>query len=311
MKKRVKRVERVNLMKSISRVVVVLAFLTAMLGVEMQLVAQVYSHFGDPPPTKVNFSNPIMTTDCCPEYKGKIEEIINNAPFVFEGRFVKEGLSSKRSMHLEKGDSTNPAYSLYNGHVLYRSYLFEIEKVYRGGERLKAGTIEVIVTRSRFYDPITLYQGWYLLFAKEIDILGAFDVNNTVKLELYSDKYLLSSLFGDVYDIKIANQEVVAREFSHYMGFSSLNFRTKEDIRNFLVPYGLISTDMPKADTLKTLSREEIEEAKEEARRRQEEQEQINKYYKTPEQADSIRRELNRRRGFDLDSAIMKKRVMS
>jgi len=56
------KVKKVNLMKSISKVVVVLAFLTAILGIETQVVAQIVSYPGRPAPP-VNYSNSVITTD--------------------------------------------------------------------------------------------------------------------------------------------------------------------------------------------------------------------------------------------------------
>jgi len=46
---------------------------------------------------------------------------------------------------------------------------------------------------------------------------------------------------------------------------AGLNFKTKEEVRDFLATYNLFPEDMPKADTLKTMSREEVEEARERA----------------------------------------------
>jgi len=78
-----------------------------------------------------------------------------------------------------------------------------------------------------------------------------------------------------------------------------LNFKTKEDVRKFLAGYGLIPTDVPKADMLKTTSRREIEEARKEREK--------TVPYKTKQEADSIMREIMRVKGIDLDSVPKKK----
>ena len=86
-------------------------------------------------------------------------------------------------------------------------------------------------------------------------------------MELFTDEFdMQTSYFGEVLNNKYANGDVIARELSHYEGFESIRFKTKEEVRNFLATYGnLFPTDVPKADTLKTLSHREIKEAKERA----------------------------------------------
>ena len=270
-------------MKKVSRLTVVLVFLSIFGGKETKLAAQ--RHIPNVP-------NSVLTTDCCPQQKRKVDSIINNAPFVFEGRMIK---------------SMNGLSQLY--------YLFEVERVYRGGERLQAGTVEIVSrwVEETWTPPVSLANRRYIIFAKEIESGGAFDANNAIKLDLFYSEYLehtsRDNRFFTSMFVEYSKGEVASRELSHYYtGFSSLfideyalRFETKKELLDFLATYGLSPTDMPKADTLKNLSYREIEEARQW-------QENVDKYYKTPEQIDSIKKKLNGRRGFDLDSVLMKKK---
>ena len=107
--------------------VVVVMFLTAMFGTETKLAAQQSK--------QPDWANMLFHKD----------SVLTNAPFVFEGRMIG-------------GTSHGP----FN---VGRSYLFEIEKVYRGGERLQAGTVEVIVRLNENGLGLThLFSKWYLTF---------------------------------------------------------------------------------------------------------------------------------------------------
>jgi hypothetical protein len=236
--------------------VLLLIFFSALLGNGVQVVAQ--------EPWKPDFSNPVMTTDCCPVLKQKIDSAIYNAPIVFEGRMIKSVCG-----------------------IANDYYLFEIEKVYRGGERLQAGTVEVIVkypesVGSMYDHPAGFAPRDYILFAKEIEGGGTFDANNSIKLELVNDKAFTASCFSPA---------EVDGSICYHIG-DYVFFRTKQEVLDFMGSYGLSSArNMPKADTLKTLSRREIEEAKkeiEEARKEAEEWEKIRPHYRTPEQMDSL-----------------------
>jgi len=271
-------------MKRISRFTAVLMFLAIFGSNGTKLVAQRYIP---------NVPNAVLTTDCCPRQKQKVDSIINNAPFVFEGRVIK---------------IMNGRFQLY--------YLFEIEKVYRGGERLQAGTVEIVSrgVEETWTPPVSLANRRYIIFAKEIESGGAFDANNPIKLDLFYSEYSEQTsrdynFFNSMF-VEYSNGEAVSREFSHYYtGFSSLfideyalRFGTKKALLDFFATYGLFPTDMPKADTLKNLSYREIEEARQW-------QENVDKYHKTPEQRDSLKQERNRRLGFDLDSVLIKKKA--
>ena len=203
--------------------VVFLNFLTAICGIHTQVIAQVSKK---KIPERPDFTNQAITTDCCPMRKGIVDSVINNAPFVFEGRMIKYDPSSL-------------------------SHLFEIEKVYRGGERLQAGTVEVVVKMSHPIEPLTrFFNGWHIIFAKEINDLGSFEANNAIKLELYND---------------YAEDPSLLQEWAGYYS-GLLDFQTKEGARDFLFTYyNLSPTDIPKADTLMTLSGSDIREAKKKA----------------------------------------------
>ena len=261
-------------MKKFYQFTVLFIFLSIMFGRETQLTAQVGRMINGPRPA--DFSNTVLTHDCCPEVRKKLDSIINNAPFVFEGRVIG-------------GEIGGP----------HGSYLFEIEKVYRGGERLQAGTVEIIQRFVSYNSPfIALYNSWYILFAKEIDSSDIhfpydfdkkdefiklmkdnfikFDANNAIKLDLFhKEEYSISgrgiriaSYFTEDKDIIIDDKgELVGRkEESYYRsGFGNLNFKSKEEVRDFLAGYGLFPQEMPKADTLKTMSRRESEKARKKA----------------------------------------------
>jgi hypothetical protein len=202
---------------------------------------------------------------------------MSNAPFLFEGRMIK---------WIPPADYSHR----------YHSYLFEIEKVYKGGERLQAGTVELIARMPNAPNepPLLVFgNGWYLIFAKETDAPSMIDANNSLKLEIfYRNRFHTVSRFsaGD-----------------HYTSGMSLDFRTKEDLQNFLATsYGLSPTDMPKADTLKVLTPEDIEEM----RKAKEIKQEIDTHRKTTEEGDSIMRELLRIRGIDWMDSIPQKKQM-
>ena len=250
-----------------------LVLLSILLGNETQVVAQL----------QVDFSNPRITTDCCPEFKQKLDSMINNAPFVFEGQMIKRFMGGN-----------------------YVAYLFEIEKVYRGGKRLQAGTVEVIVKNPQWISNVSDYsvqfaEATYIVFAKEIESVGAFDANNSIKLELLDDKGYKASCFGgrSAFPMGVMPIEDSAHlRVSFYRGFE-LNFKTKQEVLDFMGTFGLSSANVSKADTLKILSRREIEEL---------EQGKTRIIYeriapqKTKEEADSIIRDVYRKRGLDYDS---------
>ena len=241
-------------------------FLALLLGKEMQLVAQDLLY----PPRKPDFSNPIITSNCCPKYKNTVDNIINNAPFVLEGHIIKETYG-----------------------IDYNYYLFEIEKVYRGCERLQSGTIEILTRHPDTPEEppaVTFLHRWHVIFAKEIEGGGAFDANNSIKLELfYNDRFYNPSFFGEI--------EYEGKPIYHGL---ELVFKTKNDVYDFLTTYKLSSTDVSKADTLKTLSKREIEKLKEKEVREKEAKKDI--HHKTKEEADSLIREIKRIKGYDWDT---------
>ena len=200
----------------------------------------------NPLAAQADFSNWIITTDCCPKEKNRIDSIINNAPFVFEGRMIK-----------------------WSPGLYYDSYLFEIEKIYRGGEQLQAGTVEIISKLpNEPSDPSPANFGYsrYIIFAKEInsitvrsyerideygrigninifniDTLGVFDANNSIKLEVfYNDYFSITSCIRELDD--------------YYRSEFALNFKTRKELLDFLSRYGLSPTDIPKLERLKGVS---------------------------------------------------------
>ena len=74
-------------MKNTYKILILFIFLIALLSKENELAAQKWYGM----PAGIDFSNSITTTDCCPEAKQKIDSIMNNAPFVFEGRMIRGG----------------------------------------------------------------------------------------------------------------------------------------------------------------------------------------------------------------------------
>jgi hypothetical protein len=212
------------------------------------------------PPLSPDFSNRVITTDCCPKYKKTLDSIMNNAPFVLEGRVIKQ---------------------IYGN--LYNSYLFEIEKVYRGGERLQAGTVELVakIPRNSMEEPpLPVFSPrWYTLFAKEIDESGVFDANNSIKLEIFNnDEFGNISVFGEALENIYSKGEVLERRLSHYAGLA-LSFKTKTEVRDFLANYGLYPQDVSKTDTLKVLTIKDIEKIKEKALQEAEKVENNKKAY--------------------------------
>ena len=235
----VKNVLKTHRTKISKHFIMFFMFLAIVLGKGTDVIAQERQQEDEL--SHVDFSNPVMTTDCCQLMKQRMDSIINNAPYVFEGRMIKK----------ENGSCDD-------------YYLFEVEKVYRGGERLQAGTVEVIARCPREPgDPPTagFLPRWCILFAKEIEGgRGAFDANNSIKLELFyiNDKYHTSG-FGEtaerVYDDR---GEFVRYKKTYYGSFAAL-FRTKEEVRDFIGTYGLFPMDIQKADKLKTFTWREIE----------------------------------------------------
>jgi hypothetical protein len=255
-------------MKRIHLVTAVLVFLFIFGSKETKLAAQERRNVHG---ELVDFSNRAITTDCCLWNKRRIDSIMNNAPIIFEGRMIKG-----------------------EGGLFYNSYLFEIGKVYRGGERLKSGSIEIISSYSDGISPIALTpasftSGWHIIFAKEInsitvhtcdrsgsnvnvfniDTLGVFDANNSIKLELFyveqsystgGQHAIPSSYFAEIPEVTLSNETLIIGGISHYSGFS-LNFITQKAVRDFLAIYGLSPISVPKADTVKSLCFREIKEA--------------------------------------------------
>ena len=217
-------------MKRTSFFTAVLLFLFIFGSIETKLAAQRPRHIPD-------FSNPVLNTNCCPIEKRRIDSIMNNAPIVFEGRMIRS-----------------------TGGVFANYYLFEVEKVYRGGERLQAGTVEIVSKIPDDGSAASFGGGWHIIFAKEIEGTGAYDANNSVKLEVfYCDYFGVTSHFAEV------SGWLIPREAPYYSGFGmSINFNVKEELLNFIGSYGLSPTDIPKANRLKTLTRREISEGKQE-----------------------------------------------
>ena len=124
---------------------------------------------------EINFDNPILnpSTPYLVKEKEILDNFLNNAPYVFEGRVIRGAWGNPD----EDGLGT-------------ASYLFEVEKVYRGGERIKAGTVEII-SRENLKEPVISYaeNKWYLLFCKESSIPGVFDANSDVTIELFYNEH--------------------------------------------------------------------------------------------------------------------------
>lgn len=234
-------------MHNIYKLLLFFALITVFTGKENLLFAQI----------RPNFSNPIISTDNYPRHKQKLDSIMNNAPFVFEGRMIKGGVTY--------------GYKDKDGYF-YSCYLFEIEKVYRGGERLHGGTVEV-VSRIPNYMGEPSFVGfsdavWYILFAKEVNTAGIFDANNDIKLEIYyNDTYYNDSHHGDIsYFSELFKHEyddrgnMISQKVTSYGGLS-LKFNTQKELRVFLETYSLYPTDIPKADIIKKSTYKEAEEA--------------------------------------------------
>ena len=170
-----------------------------------------------------DFSNPILN-ECCSDARIHMDSIINNAPFIFEGKLI---------------ESDNQSYKA-NEETCFRSYLFEVEKVYRGGTRIKEGTVEVIVTRSinsaYSYSQVGFgFDTWHILLCKETKISGIYNASNELKFELFynEDRY-----FSCIRECKrIKNGELKDRN-PYYTGLS-VQFETRYGVRKFFKKYGL------------------------------------------------------------------------
>ena len=228
--------------------VLLLILVAVFLGWGMQGIAQ---------PVEPDYSKKVLNSEHWT--KQKLENMLNTAPFVFEGRVIGYVPASHTRL----------------------SYLFEIEKVYRGEERLQAGTVEIIIGRARGEEleimdennPLMhLSAGWHLVFAQEIDISGSFEANNPIKLELCFENFEVPSCFSEEKEIKYISHGVDPMETGlfFYRG-PYIDFRTKEEVREFISVYNLYPTDMHRADTLKTLTWKDIEKTKEKAIRDAEE----------------------------------------
>ena len=240
--------------KTFLKAVVVLAFLIAMLGKGDQVIAQ-------------DFSNPVITTNCCLDFKKLVDSVMKYAPFVFEGRMIKR----------------------YNDNC----YLFEIEKVYRGKKQLQAGTIEIIGKDylywmeydigeridGRFYrreniDTI-VNNTWYIIFAKETDAQGAFDANNSTKLEFFYIDASSASAFREITPTRCCKGQMIfdPTYYSYSNAERTLDFKTQKEVRDFLRIYKLFPKDISKkADILKILTYKEkaIRDAEEVTKRAEE-----------------------------------------
>jgi hypothetical protein len=185
-----------------------------------------------------NFDNPILKMPSSNPYRAVLDSILNQAPYVFEGRVVR-GAS---------GNFDEVGFGTY-------SFLFEVEKVYRGGEHVKAGTVE-IVTRRNFDPSVRFYEGqWYLLFCKESDVEGVFDANNELTFELFYNVFSgnesrHSSYFG-------GGREGDIYRFTHF-----LDFQTKEKLMTFLENYRLYPQTPEPVQEIKTYTKKEQEEIK-------------------------------------------------
>ena len=217
-------------MKNNYKILVCFILLLALMGKENKVAAQTDEEWFE-----WQFTNPVATTDCCPRQKKIIDSIMNYSPFVFEGRMIRDG-------GYKQG---------------YFYYLFEIEKVYRGGEQLKEGTVEIVSRMPRSSnDPPSVGFGHalYFIFAKEINVSGMFEANNSVKLEVFynTDNYGSKHVTSRFY-------ETVSPNPLYYGSSLGLNFKTKENLRDFFATYGLIPADVSKADTLMIFTKQEAE----------------------------------------------------
>ena len=220
-------------MKNSYKILLCFIFLVALMCKENKMVAQ-------PIDEEDKFKNRIITTDNFPKEKKVIDSIMNHAPYIFEGRMIGGGIGYRY-----KQDSLNE----------YSCYLFEIEKVYRGGERLKEGTVEIVTRKFRDWgDPpnVGFANTSYFIFAQEVNVAGLFEANNDIKLALFyatiqvSGRERITSCF----------QEMATPYPIHYASNFGLSFKTKEDVRDFLATYSLLPIDRPKADTLMTFTKQ-------------------------------------------------------
>jgi len=158
----------------------------------------------------------VLATDPAKPYID-IDSVMNNAPFVFEGQMIKKAFGKRGN----------------------NSYLFEIEKVYRGGERLQSGTVELIVKfpENSVGANTSFGYGWHIILAKEIDMPGIIEANNSIKLELYIDVRDRVSYLG------------WCGNTNCYYNYDFWILSPK-DFQDFLATYNLYPTDIQKTNII-------------------------------------------------------------
>lgn len=214
-------------MNKITKLIAFAIVFSAMYGAMKQTVAQ-------QPRIRSDFSNQILTK---PLYKEKLDSIINNAPYVFEGRLIKRASNTRA----------------------YLSCLFEINKVYKGEEELQAGRIVKMFIKgvpNGVQDYPYFFGNWHIIFAKKMDttsylkakhndgfveFIDDSEANSLVELELFCFDELAISFIGETGYI-ILEGYPEPNPLYYYSGL--LTFKTKKDVWLFLSNYKLFSEDI-------------------------------------------------------------------
>jgi len=178
------------------------------------------------------------------------DSILKNAPIVLEGEFI----DSKRG--------------LTTSGVYHSSYLFKVKKVYKGGESVGIGTIEIVtINQDSKYTGLSHMTGFsegerYFLFCKQSEVEGYFQskVDNKAVLELYLDKYTGSydnSLFYRNFDNrnKLINKNTFLRFLDKKTVGMGIKFETLHGLKSYLKKYGLKPQKTPLNTYNKKISR--------------------------------------------------------
>jgi len=225
-------------MNKITQLIAVAIVFTAIYGTVKQAVAQQPGIKN--PGARSDFSNQILTN---PLYKEKLDSIINNAPYVFEGRLIKKSTNTRS----------------------YLSCLFEINKVYKGEEVLQAGRIVKMFIKgvpNGVQDYPYFFGNWHIIFAKNMDTSsylkakrsdGFFEfikdneANSLVELELFCFDELAISFIGETGYVRLGGHpefELIPEPDPPYYYSGLLTFKTKEEVWNFLSNYKLFSENI-------------------------------------------------------------------
>jgi len=181
------------------------------------------------------------------------DSILKNAPYVIEGEFVRSNINGIESV---------------NGKY-YHSYIFDIKEVYKGGNAVGIGTIEVVtIFQDAYYTGTTTHHtGFaegrkYFLFCKQSDIKGVFQdkVDNKAVLELYLDKYTGSydnSMFYRSFEER--NRFIKRDSFLKFLAQETtgmgVRFKTWKGLKSYLHKNGLKPQKTPLNTYNKKISR--------------------------------------------------------